>query len=435
MKFIHAPLARPNRTAAALAAAVALPLLFPPFSVAQPDDAASTLAALIDEVRQNDPTIKAARHRWEALREEAPAARGLPDPELTAGYYLSSVETRVGPQEAKFGLVQEIPFPGKLKLAEERALSEAEEAYWSYLRLMRDRATQAKRLYAELYRIDATRSFVEDQVPLLDEQVESLNRQYETGQAALDELHLARQRRSALKARLADLEGQRPATLAQINRLRGAGRDAAFPEVLALPHPPLADAERLAALAEANSEWLQAERAAVESDRTGVAIARKNRLPDVTVGIEYTNVDRNRFSSPPDNGDDAALAYVRFNLPLWKGKYDAREAGARARLEASEARREAARQDLLAAIERERARVAAFDEQIALYRRELLPEAEARHEASLAAYAAGKATALHWVESQRDLLQAQTGLVLLQAERYAAIAALEGLAAANLSSL
>merc|ERR1711974_383443 len=41
----------------------------------------------------------------------------LPDPTFSFGYFISPVETRVGPQRAKVGLTQMFPWFGTLKTA------------------------------------------------------------------------------------------------------------------------------------------------------------------------------------------------------------------------------------------------------------------------------------------------------------------------------
>ena len=75
---------------------------------------AASLPAYLEQVRSHDAWIDEARLRWEAVEARLPAAGALPDPELTYGYFLESVETRVGPQNQKFGLSQKIPWPARL---------------------------------------------------------------------------------------------------------------------------------------------------------------------------------------------------------------------------------------------------------------------------------------------------------------------------------
>ena len=80
-------------------------------------------------------------------------------------------------------------------------------------------------------------------------------------------------------------------------------------------------------------------------------------------------------------------------------------------------------------------RAKAFSEQIKLYQEALLPQAREAYRATVAGYGTGRDSALKWIESQRDLLKAETGLVFLKSERAKAVAALENAAAVEIFPL
>ncbi|NIR49522.1 TolC family protein [candidate division KSB1 bacterium] len=77
-------------------------------SVSSPD-----LDELVQEALQNNPQIEAAQRRWRAALRRVPQVSSLDDPMLSHTRWLSSVETRVGPQENVFMLSQRFPFFGK----------------------------------------------------------------------------------------------------------------------------------------------------------------------------------------------------------------------------------------------------------------------------------------------------------------------------------
>ena len=56
------------------------------------------LPTLIRLAVERNPQLKAARARWQATIEKYPQVTTLPDPMFMYGYFLRSVETRVGPQ-------------------------------------------------------------------------------------------------------------------------------------------------------------------------------------------------------------------------------------------------------------------------------------------------------------------------------------------------
>lgn len=64
----------------------------------------------------NNPRVAAAYALWQADFDRIAVVKGLPNPTLNLGYFLSNVETAVGPQKFKIGLMQIIPWLGTLKL-------------------------------------------------------------------------------------------------------------------------------------------------------------------------------------------------------------------------------------------------------------------------------------------------------------------------------
>ncbi|SRR5579883_1836975 len=90
-------------------------------------EAETPLSALLEEAVQHNPDILAARHSWQAAAEVGTQVSTMPDPQVTvqqlavgsprpfAGYSNSDF-AYIG-----FGISQDQPFPGKLKLKGEAA--------------------------------------------------------------------------------------------------------------------------------------------------------------------------------------------------------------------------------------------------------------------------------------------------------------------------
>ena len=56
------------------------------------------LPSLIRVAVERNPKVSAAKAQWQATIEQYPQVTALPDPMFMYGYFLRSVETRVGPQ-------------------------------------------------------------------------------------------------------------------------------------------------------------------------------------------------------------------------------------------------------------------------------------------------------------------------------------------------
>ena len=73
----------------------------------------SFLEQALQEAQTGNPRIQAAYDRWKAAQEKVPQVKALADPMVNYTYFGEEIQTRVGPQEQKFGVSQKIPFPGK----------------------------------------------------------------------------------------------------------------------------------------------------------------------------------------------------------------------------------------------------------------------------------------------------------------------------------
>ena len=114
--------------------------------------------------------------------------------------------------------------------------------------------------------------------------------------------------------------------MSQLNELRD--RPAGSP-ILGLARPtvprqqPLPPHSRLVELAIANRPELARAKLIVASQSIQVELENRNDRPDLTVGLNYSVVDRRRDPAgradpPTDNGEDMASIYVAIPLPLRK---------------------------------------------------------------------------------------------------------------------
>src|SRR5699024_3546625 len=90
-------------------------ILIPLWSFAQQSPQANTqLDRYLQEAAQNNPELKARFQEYLAALQQAPQVNTLPDPELSFGYFINPIETRLGPQQARLGLTQMFPWFGTL---------------------------------------------------------------------------------------------------------------------------------------------------------------------------------------------------------------------------------------------------------------------------------------------------------------------------------
>ena len=95
----------------------------------QTTDSNEILEDYIHAGLENNPSLKQAFKQWKSAEAKVGFAKGLPNPTISFGYFLESVETAAGPQETKIGIMQKIPWFGKRKANGDAQMASAEMAF------------------------------------------------------------------------------------------------------------------------------------------------------------------------------------------------------------------------------------------------------------------------------------------------------------------
>ena len=337
---------------------------------------------------------------------------------------MREVETALGEQKQRFGLEQELPF-GKLTLrgdvAEQAALA-AGERYRNVHHSVLAEAAHAYYEYAHLGRaIEVTRGNLE----LLRGAEAVARARYSTGEAGHSDVIKALTELAMLEDQLRSLDDRRVPLAAELRMALGLHPSDVIPWPVPLREPtgelPVQDAvlERI----RSDSPSLRALDFEIKKEERAVSLARRNRLPDVTLGVE-TILTSSSGSSKSDAGRDAWIASLSVPLPLFTGKYDAaiREADARRRSERVGRRDREERLVVLA----ERMLFEHRDalRQIKLYETSLIPLGEAALESTLAGFRAGSVAFLDVLDAQRLLLRFQLDRARARADRGERVASL-----------
>ncbi|MHC4992771.1 MAG: TolC family protein [Planctomycetota bacterium] len=404
----------------------------PPDAEAAPEDPDQPLprlgehATVDDYVRYaalSNPGIGSAFQRWRAAVERSPQVSALPDPHVTLGVYLREVETRTGPQEARVRLSQTFPWFGKLQDLEGAA---DQDALAAWRRLEAKRLEVKEQTLVSLYELrylDEAVAITEENVELVRQFEEVIRARYRVGTGGHPEVIRAQVELGLLDDRLRQLQDLRPAFVAELNAVLNRDRDAPVAAVPTLPEGTVTqDLQSLVDQALATNPALLALDEELERERRLTEVARKEGLPDLTVGLDYIFTGDADDSSISGSGDDPVLLSFGVNVPLWRDKYDAavRESVAR-RLATSHARADAANR-LAAQLHRAWFDHTDADRRTALYTSTLIPKAEESLRASLASFRAGDSSFLDVLETERTLLEFAVVAERARADRGIALA-------------
>lgn len=372
-------------------------------------DDQSTLNDYLAYAALNNSGLKAAFLRWKAALEKIPQVTALPDPRFNYGYFIQSVETRVGPQNNRFGLLQTFPWFGKLELqggaAAEAARSEKERYEAAKLKLF----YQVKEAYYEYYYLAEAIVVTEENLGLM-QQLESVARtQYATGFTPYSNVVRAQVELGKIEDRINTLKDLREPIVARLNAAlnRPAGATLPWPKKVAEESVSV-DQEQLLTWLKENNPNLKAVDFLAEREKKNIDLARKNFYPDITLGLE--TIDTGQALNPsmtPDSGKDPIVASLSINLPIWWGKYRAGEREALARYEAFMDERSDQENRLAADLKLAVYKYRDAERKINLYRDTLVLKAVQSLEVSLQTFETGLGNFLDVIDSTRTLLEFQ----------------------------
>ncbi len=317
---------------------------------------------------------------------------------------------------------QTIPWFGKRGARRDAAHAAADLRAREIARAEREITAEVRRLYAQLYALDREHLAVEAAGELLDMLSATVAARYSAGEAELEAQVKVQLEVSRLHERRDDLQAERTAVVAMLNRLLGRPGDATLGTVSTLPvvQPPAAP---WGTLAQVNSPDLDVRSAAVAAAGGRLREAQKERPPDWFVGAGYAY---------RGDLDHLAMLRVGVELPFWRGK------STKPRVQAAEFELDEARQELRDAEAAARAdvtRLAAAwsrsETQVRRYREAILPQTSMALDAARASYLAGRGDFSTVVEDFQMWLESSVQLASREAERFTTWAELDLLLAPN----
>ncbi len=389
-------------------------------------DDTATLQDYLVYAALNNPGLEAAFDRWQAALERVPQVRARPDPRFTYAYFIEEVETRVGPQQHKFGIAQMFPWFGKLKLRGSAAGEEAEAARQRYEAQKARLFYEVKEAYYEYYYLGRAIAVVRDQLRFVT-YLEGVVRTRYRAAAKYADVIRAQVELGKLDDQLRSLQDLREPVVAGINAAlnRPIWAELSWPAEVAEAKVDATAEQILLWLEEGSPELKELDHRTAKAG-IGIDLARKNFYPDVTIGLDYIQTG-GPLMSTPDAGKDPVIAMVSINVPLWYAKRRAavREAEARQRASANS---RANLENVLSA----RVKLALYkwrdaEGKIDLYRDTLLPKARQSLRAYETAFTAGTATFLDVVDAIRVLLHFELSYERALADHAKSIARVEKL--------
>jgi outer membrane protein TolC len=342
----------------------------------------------------NQPQVEAAYFDWAGSVERITVERSLPDPQLTFESDIADIVMTVMP-----GLMQMFPGPGKLKAAANVATAESRTRYFTFETSVLQTAFSLKRAYYQLWFLDENIRINRQTLDLLAELEEAARAQNAAGKVTLQDVYRAQIEQDQLTTEIENLEDSRRPLIAQLKGALGLRREQADPpQPTRFESTPLdLDGDELLDTAFARNPRLKMMEADVRMAEATIALARKSKVPDFSLGLMA----------------DAKAAPTMFRpqtgmtLPIWRDKIAAQIAQAQATKRAAEARLTS--EQIMVAVD---FAMKSYDyreitRNLALLQDKLIPKARQSLAIARAGYLSGQVDFFDLLDAERTLLNFQ----------------------------
>jgi outer membrane protein, heavy metal efflux system len=379
-----------------------------------------SLGELFDYALGNNPEIGALRNSIEAKKQDVRTAAVLPDPSFSAGYFISSVETRVGPQKGKIGASQMLPWPGKLRdkkrIAQKELSATIEELNDRSAVLLSD----ITETYAALFAIGKTIAINSENLNLLKQMESLLLAKYSTTnttQMSLLKLQVAMAvLEDEIKSLASEAKKEREKLIALLGGMYTKQID--FPQNL--PDITVSIDESLldSALNSSNPKLRNLsflKSAASEK----VNLSQKKYIPNFMLMTDYIFTDATNSSmvSADENGKNPWIITASINVPIWFRANNAKISKMK-NMESAVTEKEKNMHNILhAKIMELHESYRDVDRKIELFETILIPKAKQSLSLFEEAYTNNNASILDFLDAQRMLLDLEIKLARQKAMR------------------
>lgn len=370
-----------------------------------------SLSNYLKTAAENNPSLRASYQQYLSALERVPQVGALPDPQLTFGYFVSPVETRVGPQRARFSVQQMLPWFGTLDVRRDAATQEAQLRFEEFLQDRNALYFNIKQAYFQLSNLQQNISLTLENIEIMESYERLATQKYENDLASMVDILRVQMQLREERNKLLTLQEKLAAQRVVFNNLLNRAEDAevVFTEEMERP-VLLADTAVWRSRMLAENPALRVLKAEAELLAERERLAGLSSKPQLGVGLDYAIVGQRNDMEMPDNGQDIIMPMVSLSIPFFNGrKYEAARREVQIMREGNVAATEARQNQLLSELS-----LSVRDYEIALSRVQLFEEQiEATQQAISILNSAYESTSEDFeevLEFQQQLLQYRMSL-------------------------
>ena len=384
-----------------------------------------SLDKVTNVVLENNPAIKAAQEKWQAMKARVPQAAAWEDLRAEArsrvARYVSIPPNAFTDQS--FKLQQEVPISGKNLSRARAATAEAGAAFEDFRRTELDVLSRARAAFHRLANEYAQLEVNQRNVDLLNQFAEVNRQRYEVGNASQADVLTAQTDAAKLLEAQSDIFRRISDAQSQLNVLmnRPAQSPLAQPSQIPFQSPHFSLQALQAAALSARPEMQRAQNR-VEAERFRVELANRQWFPDPTLDVQAQRYNETgQAVSELDVGVSIGLPFLN------QRKYSATVTEARRNFESAQHELEATRTETLGLVRDQLTKIETAAHHYELYSDKILPLARQAVQSNRVAYETSSANFLELITAQRVLQDVESAHVNHLADYQVAVAELDAI--------
>jgi len=279
---------------------------------------AQALQSYQQQALAQNPSLQAKHKEFEAAMTKVNQVNSLPDPTISIGYFISPVETRLGPQRARLSLTQMFPWFGTLKAQGDATALQAEATYEQFLNAQYRIKFEVAKAYFPLVELHRLIAIQKKNLRVLYDWKQLVITQYENGKISLADVLRLGVFIQEMETELDLMQGREKPLTVGFNRLLNR-EDTAAIEVDQVLAPTLTTLPQ--EVNWSNHPMVREYGKRIDSREKQALAIQKQSLPKIGAGIDYVMISERTDMSVPDSGKDALMPMVSMSIPIFRKKY------------------------------------------------------------------------------------------------------------------
>lgn len=284
---------------------------------------AQSLDDYLMEAAENNPGLKASYLEFEAALQKSAQVKAIPDLALSFGYFVSPVETRVGPQKARISLVQMFPWFGTNGTKVDAMELSAQAKYQDFLDRKNELFYLVKKAYYPILELKEHIKLEEENLEILNTYKRLSTTSFSNGKGAMVDVIRVDIMIENANTEIQLLQDKLSPLQIAFNRMLNRPDSIQVVIVKSTPEAEIFNEQISVDSLIVNNPKLQAIELNMQAASALEETANKQGLPTFGVGLDYVIVGERTDVDVPDNGKNVFMPMITMSLPLFRKKHNA----------------------------------------------------------------------------------------------------------------